>query len=80
VQVDGRDSVRERLSALGIGTGVHYPIPVHEQPAFLCLGYTPGDLPCTGRAAKRVLSLPLYPEIKREQVERVALKLTEALD
>ena len=80
VQVDDRDRVRERLGASGIGTGVHYPIPVHEQPAFLRLGYAPADLPCTSRAAKRVLSLPLYPEIRREQVERVASSLIENLD
>jgi dTDP-4-amino-4,6-dideoxygalactose transaminase len=79
VQLDDRDRVRQRLNAAGIGTGLHYPIPIHEQPAFAELGYAPEDLLCTNRAAKRVLSLPIYPEITREQVERVASKLREAV-
>lgn len=79
VQVDDRDRVWERLTALGIGAGVHYPVPVHEQPAFRNLGYAPDDLPMTSRAAKRVLSLPIYPEITREQVQRVASALIEAI-
>jgi dTDP-4-amino-4,6-dideoxygalactose transaminase len=77
VQVENRDQVRQRLDAAGIGTGVHYPIPIHEQPAFAGFGF--GDLPCTSRAAKRVLSLPIYPEISREQVEWVASGLRESL-
>ncbi len=79
VQVDNRDRVRENLNARGIAAGVHYPVPVHEQPAFRSLGYAPGDLPETSRAAKRVLSLPIYPEISESQVERVARALIEAV-
>ncbi|HDO51364.1 MAG TPA: DegT/DnrJ/EryC1/StrS family aminotransferase [Rhizobiales bacterium] len=79
VQLDDRDRVRERLNVAGIGAGIHYPIPVHEQPAFAGLGYSPDDLPLSSRAAKRVLSLPLYPEISREQVARVADSLIEAV-
>lgn len=79
VQVDDRDRVRDRLKSLEIGVGVHYPVPVHEQPAFRGLGYKPDDFPQTSRAAKRVLSLPLYPEITRAQVERVASALIEAV-
>jgi dTDP-4-amino-4,6-dideoxygalactose transaminase len=78
VQVDNRDRVRDRLNALEIGVGVHYPVPVHEQPAFRGLGYKPDAFPQTSRAAKRVLSLPLYPEITREQVQRVVSALIEA--
>lgn len=79
VQVDARDRVRRCLNEKGIGAGVHYPVPVHEQPAFLSLGYAPDDLPHTRRAAKRVLSLPIYPEITNEQVERVAQTLIEGV-
>ncbi|MEJ2432515.1 MAG: DegT/DnrJ/EryC1/StrS family aminotransferase [Pseudolabrys sp.] len=79
VQVDERDSVRQYLNKRGIGAGVHYPVPVHEQPAFLSLGYAAGDLPHTSRAAKRVLSLPIYPEISDAQMERVARTLIEAV-
>ena len=79
VQVDDRDRVRERLNAAGIGAGVHYPAPVHEQPAFRDLGYAPDDLPHSSRTAKRVLSLPIYPEITASQIERVAAALIEAV-
>ncbi|MGD9922185.1 MAG: DegT/DnrJ/EryC1/StrS family aminotransferase [Pseudorhodoplanes sp.] len=79
VQIDDRDRVRETLNAAGIGAGVHYPVPVHEQPAFRHLGYRPDDFPVTSRVAKRVLSLPIYPEITRLQVERVASALIEAV-
>jgi dTDP-4-amino-4,6-dideoxygalactose transaminase len=80
VQLDDRDRVRQRLNAAGIGTGLHYPIPVHQQPAFAQLGYTSEDLHCTHRSAGRVLSLPIYPEITHEQVKQVAAGLREALD
>ena len=79
VQVDDRDRVRERLNKAGIGAGVHYPVPVHEQPAFRDLGYAPDDLPHSSRTAKRVLSLPIYPEMTQAQIERVASALIEAV-
>lgn len=79
VQIDDRDRVREKLNAAGIGAGVHYPVPVHEQPAFRHLGYQPDAFPVTSRVAKRVLSLPIYPEITRAQVERVASALIDAV-
>ncbi len=80
VQIDDRDRVRETLNAMGIGAGVHYPVPVHEQPAFRHFGLEPEDVPITSRVAKRVLSLPIYPEITRAQVERVASALIEAVN
>lgn len=79
VQIDDRERVRERLNASGIGAGVHYPVPVHEQPAFRDLGHRPEDFPVTSRVAKRVLSLPIFPEMTRAQVERVAAELIEAV-
>lgn len=79
VQVDDRDQVRQYLNDRGIGAGVHYPVPVHEQPAFSDLGLAPDDLPQASRAAKRVLSLPIYPEMTSEQVERVAGALIGAV-
>lgn len=79
VQIDDRDRVRETLNAAGIGAGVHYPVPVHEQPAFRHLGHGPEAFPATSRVAKRVLSLPIYPEITRAQVERVAAALIDAV-
>jgi dTDP-4-amino-4,6-dideoxygalactose transaminase len=79
VQVEDRDRVRSALAAAGIGAGVHYPLPLHEQPAFAYLGYAADALPATSRAAKRVLSLPIYPEITPAQIERVASALVAAV-
>jgi dTDP-4-amino-4,6-dideoxygalactose transaminase len=79
VQVDDRDRVLNALYDTGIRAGIHYPVPVHEQPAFRDLGLAPDDLPQASRAAKRVLSLPIYPEMTGQQVERVARALIEAV-
>jgi hypothetical protein len=57
-----RDRVQAALAERGIGTGVHYPIPVHLQPACVDLGYRRGDLPVTEQLADEILSLPMYPD------------------
>lgn len=77
VQVDERDGVLGGLNRQGIGAGTHYPIPVHEQPAFAHLDSIPGSLSVTHAVAGRVLSLPIYPELRREQAALVASKLRE---
>jgi dTDP-4-amino-4,6-dideoxygalactose transaminase len=66
-----RDQLREHLHAAGISTGIHYPIPVHLQTGFSNLGYAEGDLPETERVCREVMSLPMYPELTREQVAHV---------
>lgn len=66
-----RDSLREYLKENGISTLIHYPVPVHFQPAYADLGYTAGSLPVTERASREVLSLPLYPELTEEKVMRI---------
>jgi dTDP-4-amino-4,6-dideoxygalactose transaminase len=71
IRVRDRDGLRAHLERQGIHTGVHYPIPVHLQPACAELGYRPGDFPVTEAAAAGIVSLPMYPEIGAEQVERV---------
>jgi dTDP-3-amino-3,4,6-trideoxy-alpha-D-glucose transaminase len=73
-----RDRLRERLHGLGIETLVHYPVPVHLQPAYADLGYPPGSLPATERAARTVLSLPLYVGLGEKGVDRVAEAMTTA--
>jgi dTDP-4-amino-4,6-dideoxygalactose transaminase len=72
VQCDNRDEVQKRLAAKDIQSGVHYPIPVHLQPAYASLGYKAGDLPVTEHLSENVLSLPLYAEMTEAQQRAVA--------
>jgi dTDP-4-amino-4,6-dideoxygalactose transaminase len=80
VRVPRRDAVLAHLAAAGIGAGVHYPAPIHLQPAFAYLGHHPGDFPESERAAREVLSLPLFPHITAAQQERVVAALRVALE
>lgn len=77
VRVPDRDAILADLKARGIHCGVHYPVPIHLQPAWARLGYGPGSFPVTERCARECLSLPLYPELSLEQVEIVASNLKE---
>lgn len=79
VRVPDRDRVLGELQAAGIGAGVHYPTPVHLLPAYHWLGYGPGDLPNAEAAAREILSLPVYPGIRADQIERVAETLLRAV-
>ena len=74
-----RDQVVSHLKAQGVGVGVHYPIPLHLQPAYRFLELEPGDFPVSEHMANRVLSLPIYAELTDEQQEVVVEKLREAL-
>jgi dTDP-4-amino-4,6-dideoxygalactose transaminase len=67
-----REALRESLTAAGIGTGIHYPLPVHLQPALTSLGYEQGRFPVAERRAREQLSLPMYPELTSSQIEQVA--------
>jgi dTDP-4-amino-4,6-dideoxygalactose transaminase len=75
VRLPQRDAWRARLGEAGVQTGVHYPIPVHLQPAYRDLGHQPGDFPVSERAAAEVLSLPMFPELTAEQIATVAALL-----
>jgi dTDP-4-amino-4,6-dideoxygalactose transaminase len=77
VYADGRDSVRAALEERGVGTAIHFPVPVHLQKAYAGLGYARGAYPHTERACDRVLSMPLYPEMPLEHVEYAASVLAE---
>jgi len=70
-----RDSWRARLNDAGVQTGVHYPIPVHLQPAYRDLGYSAGDFPVCEHASREVLSLPMFPELTAAQIGEVASAL-----
>ncbi len=71
IQAEDRDALRSYLGERGIGTGVHYPVPIHLQKAAASLGYGPGSFPLAERQAERILSLPVYPELKEDQIEYV---------
>lgn len=69
---ENRDDIRRQLSEKGISTGIHYPIPLHLQPAYRDLGYFAGDFPESERAADEVFSLPMYPELPMDWVAQIA--------
>jgi dTDP-4-amino-4,6-dideoxygalactose transaminase len=73
-----RERLRAHLSARGIATAVHYPRPIHLQPAMAAAGGRPGDLPVSERLSEEVISLPLYPELPLETVERIADEVRRA--
>jgi dTDP-4-amino-4,6-dideoxygalactose transaminase len=77
VYVGQRDAVRKQMEAAGIETVVHYPTPLHLQPAYAALGYPRGTLPYSERACETAISLPLFPGMTVEQVRYVAEKLRE---
>lgn len=80
VRTPFRNRLQEALATKGIQTGLHYPIPVHLQPAWADLGYAPGDFPNAEAAAQELLSLPMFPELRESQLEEVALSIQAALD
>lgn len=80
IRVDGdRDAILKGLHERAIGAGIHYPVPLHLQPAYEYLEIEKGSLPHTERTAASIISLPIYPEIEEEQVDRVVGALREAM-
>ncbi|MBL7196445.1 MAG: aminotransferase class I/II-fold pyridoxal phosphate-dependent enzyme [Desulfobacterales bacterium] len=77
IQCDKRDDLKAYLEANGISTGLHYPVPLHMQPAYAFLGYKEGDFPVAETAAKRILSLPMYPELAEAQIRYICDKIKE---
>jgi dTDP-4-amino-4,6-dideoxygalactose transaminase len=77
IQVDRRDELQKFLAARGIDTAIHYPIPIHLQPAAAALGHKPGDFPMVERQAQRILSLPVHPYMTADDVRTVAGAINE---
>jgi len=77
VRVQDREALQAFLSEAGIGTGIHYPIPLHLQKAYQHLGYKKGDFPVTERVASEIVSLPMYPQLQPNQQAQVVNKLKE---
>jgi dTDP-4-amino-4,6-dideoxygalactose transaminase len=74
-----RDALKNKLTELGVGTEIYYPVPMHEQKCFAHLGYKPSDLPISSRLARESLSIPIYPELSRTQQEHVVQSIASAL-
>jgi dTDP-4-amino-4,6-dideoxygalactose transaminase len=72
IQAERRDDLRRHLRAIGIKTAIHYPVPIHLQPAAASLGYRKGDFPATERQAERILTLPVNQYMSAQEVEAVA--------
>jgi dTDP-4-amino-4,6-dideoxygalactose transaminase len=76
-RVPDRDRLISFLAGKGVSTGIHYPIPLHLQPAFKDLGYKKGDLPVCEKLAGEILSLPIFPEITEDQIEYTVQSIKE---
>src|SRR5947208_2590381 len=79
IRVEQRDALQKFLSERKIGSTVYYPYPLHLQPLYASLGHKAGDFPHAERAAQEVLSLPMYPELRKEQIGRVVETVAEFL-
>lgn len=79
LRADDRDGLQAALRTEGIQTGIHYPVPVHLQPAYADLGYGRGAFPRSEKAAEQVLSLPLYPELSSQAIAEVAAAVKKAV-
>ena len=80
VRHPARDRLREHLAKRGVGTALHYPLPLHLQKCYAGLGHRAGDFPASERAANGCLSLPMYPELTEDQVDYVAQSISEFKD
>jgi dTDP-4-amino-4,6-dideoxygalactose transaminase len=78
IRVPGdRNAALEHLKGSGVGAGIHYPIPVHLQPALKFLGHQEGDFPVAEAVARSIISLPLYPELTAQQIDAVVTAVGE---
>ena len=80
VRVPNRDQTIETLAQEGIRCSIHYPVPIHQQPAYQHLGYAAGSFPCAERSSSQLLSLPMYPELTQDQITHVAETLKATVE
>jgi dTDP-4-amino-4,6-dideoxygalactose transaminase len=79
IKLKNRDQVQKMLTEKGIGTALHYPVPLHLQNAYRLLGYKKGDFPITEKHAEEILSLPMFPELTEEQIAYVVESVKECV-
>jgi len=77
LRTGSRDNLKAFLEKSGVSVGIHYPIPVHLQKSYSDLGYKKGDFPVTEECSGQLLSLPMFPELKKEEIEFVAECINE---
>jgi dTDP-4-amino-4,6-dideoxygalactose transaminase len=79
IRVQDREALQAQLTEAGIGTGIHYPIPLHQQKAYEHLGYKTGDFPVTERVAGEIVSLPMFPQLSYAQQDEVVRAVKDAV-
>jgi dTDP-4-amino-4,6-dideoxygalactose transaminase len=79
IRIEQREALQKHLAKSGIGTGIHYPVPLHLQEAYRHLQYSVGSFPVCERVASEILSLPMYPQLRAEQSRRVVDEVTAFL-
>lgn len=79
IQIDKRDELQKFLKSKGIATGLHYPTPIHLQPAYSHLGLTKDLFPITESYVKKILSLPMFPELEKEEIDFVVDSIADFL-
>jgi dTDP-4-amino-4,6-dideoxygalactose transaminase len=72
IRTSDRDGMIRHLAAQNIGTGIHYPVPLHMQKAYRSMGYAEADFPVAAQVAREIVSLPMYPQLTAQQQNRVA--------
>lgn len=80
IQVDDRDALQRHLKGKGVATGIHYPIPIHLQPAYRDLGHREGDFPVAEQCAQRILSLPMHPAMNSSEIKYTADAIASFFD
>lgn len=80
IRTQARDNLANKLSADGISTGVYYPVPLHLQKVYANMGYRAGEMPIVEQMCKEVLAIPLYPELHKNDIERIALLIQQSFE